>query len=31
MSMDAARWSVDRERLSLWVPEGERMTAGFVR
>lgn len=28
MSMDAARWSVDRERLSLWVPEGERMTVG---
>jgi hypothetical protein len=28
MAVDAARWSVDRERLSQWVPEGERMTAG---
>ncbi|TDT29271.1 hypothetical protein EV562_113136 [Streptomyces sp. BK208] len=26
--MEAAKWSVDRERLSRWVPEGERMTAG---
>ncbi|MFE6189313.1 hypothetical protein ACFQ6U_33330 [Streptomyces sp. NPDC056465] len=26
--MDAAKWSVDRERLEQWVPEGERMTAG---
>ncbi|GGQ70564.1 hypothetical protein [Streptomyces pilosus] len=28
MAMEAAKWSVDRERLSKWVPEGERMTAG---
>ncbi|MGW7202952.1 hypothetical protein [Streptomyces sp. NPDC054837] len=26
--MEAAKWSVDRERLAQWVPEGERMTAG---
>ncbi len=26
--MEAAKRSVDRERLSQWVPEGERMTAG---
>lgn len=26
--MDAAKWSVDRERLEKWVPQGERMTAG---
>ncbi|MFJ4338422.1 hypothetical protein [Streptomyces sp. NPDC088915] len=26
--MEAAKWSVDRERLEQWVPEGERMTAG---
>ncbi|MFE6335872.1 hypothetical protein ACFVOK_22110 [Streptomyces sp. NPDC057798] len=26
--MEAAKWSVDRERLTQWVPEGERMTAG---
>ncbi|WP_435191142.1 hypothetical protein [Streptomyces sp. bgisy126] len=26
--MEAAKWSVDRERLERWVPQGERMTAG---
>ncbi|MFZ4184438.1 hypothetical protein [Streptomyces sp. R17] len=26
--MEAAKWSVDRKRLTQWVPEGERMTAG---
>ncbi|MEU8295561.1 hypothetical protein [Streptomyces pseudogriseolus] len=26
--MEAAKWSVDRKRLTKWVPEGERMTAG---
>lgn len=26
--MEAAKWSVDRERLTQWVPESERMTAG---
>ncbi|OQD51690.1 hypothetical protein BM536_038660 [Streptomyces phaeoluteigriseus] len=28
MAVEAAKWSVDRERLTRWVPEGERMTAG---
>uniref|UniRef100_UPI003F49755E hypothetical protein n=1 Tax=Streptomyces pseudogriseolus TaxID=36817 RepID=UPI003F49755E len=28
MVMEAAKWSVDRKRLTKWVPEGERMTAG---
>ncbi|MFD3330878.1 hypothetical protein [Streptomyces sp. NPDC058701] len=28
MVMDAAKWSVDRERLAQWVPEGARMRAG---
>lgn len=28
MAMEAAKWSVDRERLTQWVPKGEQMTAG---